>query len=110
MFCGFARAHYPTRRAVRVTPVTPRKLANGDTCERLGHYLSEGSKAAALGVIDPPEQEYAHEPNLHGLRCWPPKRFPYLTLCVGHASQLAVRRVWHETRDIPACLQYDNDG
>jgi len=108
---------------VRAKPVIPREQANRDIDETLGHYLSEGAEAAALGFIDTLEQayahiarhpasgsiHYAHELNLPGLRFWPLKRFPYLVFYVEHASHIDVWRVLHGKRDIPAWLQNDDN-
>lgn len=45
---------------MRLKPVVPRKLANRDVDEAIGHYLSEGSEQAALGFVDALELAYAH--------------------------------------------------
>ncbi len=106
---------------MRVKPVIPRELANWDIDETLGHYLSEGADAAALGFIDTLEQayahiarhpvtgsmQYAHELNIPGLRFWPLKRFPYLVFYVERESHIDVWRVLHAKRDIPGWLQDD---
>ena len=104
---------------MRVKPVIPREQANRDIDEALGHYLSEGAEAAALGLIDTLEQAYAHiarhpamgsihcahELNLPGLHFWPLKRLPYLVFYAEHASHIDVWRVLNGQRDIPAWMQ-----
>ena len=104
-----------------VKPVVPRERANLDVEEAVAYYLNEGSEQAALGFIDALEQayahlsrhpatgspRYAHELNLPGLRVWPLKRYSYLIFYLEHDDHIAVWRVLHGQRDIPAWLQGD---
>ncbi len=100
-------------------PVIPRKLAQRDVEDAIGHYLKEGADEAALGFIDALERafmqigrrpesgsaRYAHELNLPGLRSWPLKRYPYLVFYVIQDAHIDVWRILHARRDIPTCMQ-----
>ena len=104
--------------ARRVKPVWPRQLASQDVDEVLAHYVSEGTRQAALGFIDALEQayahigrlpatgssRYAHELNLPGLRFWPLARHPHLVFYIERDDRIDVWRVLHGQRDIPAWM------
>jgi toxin ParE1/3/4 len=86
----------------------------------IDHYLEE-STSAALGFVDALEAAYehirrspatgsprhGHELSLHGLRCWPCRRYPYLVFHVTFDDRIEVWRVLHMSRDIPRWLQED---
>ncbi len=100
-------------------PVIPRKRANRDVDEAIGHYLNEDASLAALKFVEALEQayvhigrhpatgspRYAHELDLPGLRSWPLKRFPHLVFYVERSDHIDVWRVLHGQSDIPAWIQ-----
>ena len=100
-------------------PVIPRELANRDIEEALDHYLDQGGAAVVHGFIDALERAYqhlarhpasgssrhAHELDLHGLRSWPLKRYPYLVFYLERETHIDVWRVLHAERDIPAWMR-----
>lgn len=104
---------------MKARPIIPRDLANRDVDQAIGHYLSEGATAAALGFIAALEQayshigrhpstgsaRYAHELNLPGLRVWRLKRYPQLVVYLERSDHIDVWRVLHGQRDIPAWLR-----
>lgn len=107
---------------MKAKPVVPRERAHRDVEDAVAHYL-ENAESAALGFIDALEKAYAHigrhpatgspryasELNLPGLRFWPLTRYPYLVFYVEHPDHIAVWRVLHGQRDIPAWMQ-DREG
>ncbi len=106
---------------MKTKPIIPRDLANRDVDEAIGHYLSEGSKQAALGFIEAVEQAYvhigrhpaagslrcAHELDIPGLRVWPLARYPHLVFYIERSDHIDVWRVLHGGRDIPTWLLGD---
>ena len=48
---------------------------------------------------------YAHALDIPGLRFWPCQHFPYLVFYVERADHMALVRVLHGSRDIPATFQ-----
>ena len=108
---------------MKTKPVIPRELADRDVDAALGYYLIEATGQAALGFVDALESahahisrhpatgspRYAHELNLPGLRYWPVTRHPYLVVYLEQENHIAVWRLLHEKRDIPAWLN-GNDG
>ena len=104
---------------MKIKPVVPRSLANGDVEDAIEHYLNEGAERAALGFLDALEQaythigrspatgspRYAHDLNLPGLRSWPLTRFPYLVFYLERPENIDVRRVLHASRNIPVWMQ-----
>lgn len=108
---------------MREKPVIPHAQARRDIDQTLADYLTETSETGALGFIDDLEQawadiarhpadgssHYAHELNLPGLRFQPLKRYPHLVSYIEHPTHIAVWRVLHAQRDIPAWLQEGND-
>lgn len=48
---------------------------------------------------------YAHELDIPQLRHWALQKFPYAVFYIEHKTHLAVIRVVHLSRDIPATLQ-----
>jgi toxin ParE1/3/4 len=104
---------------VKAKAVVPRELANRDVQEAIAYYLSEAPVQVALGFVDALEHaythvgrhpatgspRYAHELNLPGLRAWPLKRYPYIVFYVERPDCIAVWRVLHGQRDIPAWMQ-----
>lgn len=104
---------------MKVKPVVPRAQARQDINDAIAYYLNEGSEQAAMGFVDAIEQafmrigrhpatgspRYAHELNLPGLRCWPLRRYPYLTFYVERDDHVDVWRILHGQRDIPAWMQ-----
>lgn len=109
---------------MKAKAVVPRELARRDVEDAVVHYLAEGAETAALGFIDALENayrhigrnpatgspRYAHELNLPGLRSWPLTRYPYLVFYVEHIDHVAVWRVLHWQRDIPAWMQEAGDA
>lgn len=108
---------------MKVKPVVPREQAERDADEAIAHYVEEGGTDLALRFIDALETatlyvgthpatgspRYAMELNLPGLRCWPLKRFPYLTFYVERTDHVDVWRLLHVKRDIPAWLTGEED-
>ena len=100
-------------------PVVPREQANRDVDDGIAFYLHDGSRSAALGLIDAVEEayalisrnpavgspRYAHELNLPGLRVWGLHRYPFLVFYVEQPDHIDVWRVLHSQRDIPTWLQ-----
>lgn len=86
--------------------------------------MAEHAESAELGFIDAPEQTYsnigrhpapgstrhAHELNPSGLRSWPLTHYPYLIYFVERSDHVAVRRVLHGLRDIPAWMPEPGDA
>jgi toxin ParE1/3/4 len=109
---------------VRPKRVIQRQRAAEDVDEAAAYYLREGGTNAALGFINAVEraydriarhpgaasQRYAHELELHGLRAWPLRRYPYLVFYVERESHIDVWRVLHGKRDIPAWMQETSDS
>lgn len=103
-------------------PVVPRNAAERDVDDALTHYLSEGSRQAALGFIDALERaydhiarqpasgspRYAHALDLPGLRAWPLARYPHLVFYIERDDHIDVWRVLHGQRDIPAWMSIDH--
>ncbi len=48
---------------------------------------------------------YAHALDIPGLRLWPCRRFPHRVFYVERDDQIALVRVLHDCRDIPATFQ-----
>ena len=48
---------------------------------------------------------YAHALDIPGLRFWPCQRFPYMVFYVERVDHIALVRVLHGSRDIPATFQ-----
>jgi toxin ParE1/3/4 len=101
-------------------PIVPSELANRDVDEAIEYYLSEAaSDQVALGFVDALERAYRHisrhpasgssryavELSLSGLRAWPLRRFPHVVFYVETKDRIAVWRVLHGARDIPAWMQ-----
>ncbi|MDO8465765.1 MAG: type II toxin-antitoxin system RelE/ParE family toxin [Gallionella sp.] len=98
-------------------PLVRHERADKDVLEAVEYYL-QNAPEVTLAFIDVLEQtyrniqhrpgagspRYAHELNLHGLRFWRCKRFPYLVFYVETADQINIWRVLHGSRDIPAWL------
>ncbi|MBL8420214.1 MAG: type II toxin-antitoxin system RelE/ParE family toxin [Dechloromonas sp.] len=103
---------------MRFKPVIPRQLANRDVDEVIAWYLSEGTEQPASVFVYALEQAYPHiggcpatgstryadEPDIPGLRSWPPKRFPHLVFCIERDDHVDVWRRLHGQRDIPAWM------
>ena len=99
-------------------PLVRHARADEDIQAALAYYL-EQSPAVALDWIDALEAacqniqrhpatgapRYAHELNLPGLRFMSCGKFPYLVFYIETEDYIAVWRVLHEKRDIPAWLQ-----
>lgn len=108
---------------MKAKPVVPRELANQDTDEAIGYYLTEGGEQAALGFIDALQRAYAHagrhpasgspryaqELNLPGLRSWPLRHYPHIVFYIERDDHIDVWRVLHSQRDIPAWLRTPED-
>ena len=73
----------------------------GKLIDALENAVARIERAPAIG-----SPRYAHELNLPGLRYWMLRRFPYALYYFEHAEHLAVVRVVHLHRDIPATLQF----
>lgn len=100
-------------------PVVPRGLANRNVEEAIEHYLSEAGDEVALSFVDALERAYRHmgrhsasgssryavELRLAGLRAWPLRGFPYVVFYIEADEYIAVWRVLHGARDIPAWMQ-----
>ena len=98
-------------------PLIRRERADLDVQEVVDYYL-QNAPEYALAFVDALEQAYrhiqrqpgtvspsdAHELNLPGLRFWGGKRFPYFVFYFESKDQIAVWRVLHGSRDIPAWL------
>ena len=52
---------------------------------------------------------YAHALDIPGLRFWPCQRFPQMVFYIERYDHIALVRVLHGNRDIPATLQNDSD-
>lgn len=52
---------------------------------------------------------YAHALDIPGLRFWPCQRFPQMVFYIERYDHIALVRVLHGSRDIPATLQNDSD-
>ena len=52
---------------------------------------------------------YAHALDIPGLRFWPCQRFPQMVFYIERDDHIALVRVLHGGRDIPATLQDDSD-
>jgi toxin ParE1/3/4 len=104
---------------VTLKPVVPRERAHRDVDEAIAYCLGENAPQAALGFINAVEQayrhvsrapaagspRYGHELNLPDLRCWVLRDYPYLVFYVEMSDHIAVWRVLHAQRDIPAWMQ-----
>lgn len=99
-------------------PVIPGAVANRDVEAAIDYYLVEAAPGVALGFIDALEAafarlsgqpisgspRYAHEIDLPGLRVWPLRGYPYLIFYRETPEMVAVWRVLHGSRDIPASI------
>jgi toxin ParE1/3/4 len=99
-------------------PIVRHARADQDVQEALAYYI-EQSPIVAMDWVDALEftyqqiqqlpaagsARYGHELNLPGLRFQRCGKFPYLVFYVELASSIAIWRVLHEKRDIPAWLQ-----
>ncbi len=97
-------------------PVVLRERASRDVEEAVDHYLMEGGAAAAFDFIAAVEESlrsigehplsgsprYADELGLPGLRFRRIPDFPHLIFYAEQESSIAVWRVLHGARDIPA--------
>lgn len=104
-------------------PVVPRRQAEVDVEQAIDHYLSADAQAAALAFIEDLEAayrhlgrhpssgspRYGHELSLSGIRCWRLKRYPYSIFYVEHSDHVDVWRLLHQERDIPACMQAQDE-
>ena len=82
------------RYAVEVPHVLDRfVLALERAISRIEHHTGIGAP------------RYAHELNIPLLRFWVVTKFPYAVFYIEHDQHLAVIRVVHMSRDIPATLQ-----
>ena len=52
---------------------------------------------------------YAHALDIPGLRFWPCQRFPQMVFYIERDDHIALVRVLHGSRDIPATLQDDSE-
>lgn len=109
---------------MKIKPIVSRTLVTDDVNDAIEHYLNEGGAPAALGFINALEQayghigrfpatgspRYAHELNLHGLRFWPLKRYPYVVFYVELRDHIDVWRVLHGQRDIPSWMRDPEEG
>ncbi|HLJ21095.1 MAG TPA: type II toxin-antitoxin system RelE/ParE family toxin [Stellaceae bacterium] len=102
----------------------PRELARGDVEAAVDHYIREAGADVALGFIDALEAayeaisrrpaagspRYARALALPGLRSRALKRYPYLVFYIELDEHIAVWRVLHAHRDIPAWMQEPDAG
>lgn len=99
-------------------PVVLRELAQRDVEEALAYYATEAGEQVALAWVDDFEKaidhlarhpgtgatRYAHELDLHGLRAWRLRRYPYLVFYLERADHIDVWRVLHAQRDMATWL------
>ena len=69
-----------------------------DALEKAYLHIQRQSGAGSL--------RYAHALDMPGLRFWPCKRFPYMVFYVERVDHIALVRVLHGSRDIPATFQH----
>ena len=100
-------------------PVIPSAPAERDIEDAIDYYAKEAGEPIALGFLDALETafrgigthpaagspRYAYELDLPGLRTRALMRFPYLIFYMEHPDHVAVWRVLHAQRDIPAWMQ-----
>ncbi len=100
-------------------PVVPRALARRDVELAVDYDRAEAGEKVAIRFVDALERayrqiarhpasgspRYAHELSLPDLRCRPLKNYPYLVFYVELDDQVAVWRVLHGERDIPAWMR-----
>lgn len=104
-----------------VRTIRRRRRANEDIDAAIDFYLKEAGAKVAGDFIDEFEAalaqiakrptmgslRYAHSLNIHGLRYWPFKRFPYLVFYREKEDRIEIARVLHGSMDIPA--NFDDD-
>lgn len=101
------------RKAVTVSPRAGRDLddaaaayqdeAGIDTAMR---FLDAVASAFDLLARNPGigSPRYAATLQMPGIRCWPLRPWPYLVFYIDRADEVAVIRVLHGARDVPATL------
>jgi toxin ParE1/3/4 len=101
-----------------------RRAANNDVQNIADYYIQEESPDAAMRFLDAlvlvtsqiirqpaaGSPRYSHELNFPGLRFCPVPRFPYLVFYKAEPDGVAIWRVFHAQRDIPASLSDPDDG
>lgn len=104
--------------------VVLRVAARRDIDDAVDHYMAGAGRKTALRFIDRVEEAFlhvamsvesgsphhGHELNLPGLRSWPVRSFPYLIFYMTARGQVAVWRVLHRQREIPAWMEEGEDG
>jgi toxin ParE1/3/4 len=99
--------------------VIARALAESDVDDAVAGYLKEHKQEVALRFVDAIEDAYgllgrhpaigpsyyAHELDIPGLQSWSLPRFPYVIFYIDQADHVAVLRLLHARRDIPALMQ-----
>ena len=99
-------------------PLARLEQADVDVEQALDFYVVEAPHVA-LSFLDALEKayshiqrnpgtgslRYAHALDIPGLRFWPCKRFPQLVFYVERDDHIALIRVLHGSRDIPASFQ-----
>jgi len=100
-----------------VKPIRTRPQADDDI-DRATAFLLQESPAAAVGLLDALEhdfatlarqpgvgsQRYAHLIPGQTLRMWPVSGYPWLIFYFEYPDHLEVIRVLHSRRDMPAAL------
>ncbi len=103
-------------------PIVPRKLAKQDVDAAVDHYLREGRRQAALGVIEALKGAYSHigrqpdggspcyarDRNVLGLPFWSLIRYLGLVFYIERADHIDVWRVLHSQRDMLAWMSDPN--
>lgn len=106
------------------SPVVLRQSALDDVDEILTYYRAEAGGEVALQFIDALEEaigelgrhpligslRYSYELGLPELRSWPIPAFPHVVFYVARSDVVDVWRVLHAKRDLPAWLQFPEEG
>ncbi len=102
-------------------PILRRELADRDIADIVTYYAGEAGLQVAMRFVDALEGTigrigrrpaigslgFADNVRIPGLRCCPVTASPDLVFYVDHGDHVAMWRVLHERRDIPAALRGD---
>jgi toxin ParE1/3/4 len=106
------------------SPVVLRQRASDDVDEILAFYQAEVGGEVALQFIDALEEaigelgahpligslRYSYELGLPELRSWSIRAFPHVVFYVARPDVVDVWRILHAKRDLPAWLQFLEEG